>query len=576
MNKISSSCEICSGPHDTQYCMENPEQAFVEYASLSIDEARGLVSNFMASQDARLSKFEADFKQQQGEMTNKINPILKAITDRMVGPLPSETVKNLKLNVNSTSLVLSTRSYPTEYHQCSTRIHSSINAIMICSKQPDEPQDNKPESKEQGDAENINNNPPPPLDPSMSLAIEKVHKLNSILESLSLIPQSSNTKFVCTKEDDGEVMFIKIIRDHDNPLEEEDESAVMEGLEVEYFDMFPTRNELAYHIYLMSGSSLRKAYIDLNSSLNIMTHMHYNWIMRRKLEPGEDQNGIRGVRVVRFTDGSSEIAYKMSHKIEQYNSLTNMEKEHTKSMYFKNEEDREREVEYVMNKILGFYKECLELGPEYLTGLDDEGEFTKSYLLEDKQIPSLKVEELMPDVATTKEEITRWKAAKQQEAKAGSVVKQEYVSRIGLHNIGLRVDCKLEGLGLVLLRSHFIWSFSRVWDSPLACPLYFFFVLTGTFSPHPQKLPFAVTSVDGDNLPVYYSSIDLASPSPSNKHKSRNMKRSLSNEEPQAETSRLRAPKKGHIQLVLSNPETTYYMDTDFISLSKYRPLCAK
>ncbi|GJY01147.1 MAK10-like protein [Tanacetum coccineum] len=33
INKITSSCEICSGPHDTQYCMENPEQAFVEYAS---------------------------------------------------------------------------------------------------------------------------------------------------------------------------------------------------------------------------------------------------------------------------------------------------------------------------------------------------------------------------------------------------------------------------------------------------------------------------------------------------------------------------------------------------------------
>ncbi|GJY94633.1 hypothetical protein Tco_0510994 [Tanacetum coccineum] len=27
VNKITSSCEICSGPHDTQYCMENPEQA---------------------------------------------------------------------------------------------------------------------------------------------------------------------------------------------------------------------------------------------------------------------------------------------------------------------------------------------------------------------------------------------------------------------------------------------------------------------------------------------------------------------------------------------------------------------
>ncbi|GJR42604.1 MAK10-like protein [Tanacetum coccineum] len=33
VNKITSSCEICSGPHDTQYCMENPKRAFVDYAS---------------------------------------------------------------------------------------------------------------------------------------------------------------------------------------------------------------------------------------------------------------------------------------------------------------------------------------------------------------------------------------------------------------------------------------------------------------------------------------------------------------------------------------------------------------
>ncbi|GJS83520.1 hypothetical protein Tco_0750061 [Tanacetum coccineum] len=182
VNKITTSCEICSGPHDTQYCMEDPEQAFVEYASSRTDEAggkwytfkpeqnnlgdtynpswkshpnlrwrqpqnsqnnfsnppnrfqpngsipnrpfnnnpqsfnnqsnlEGLVSNFMASQDARLSKFEADFKQQQSEMTNKIDTVLKAITDRIAGALPSDTVKNMKL---STSSVLSARSYPTE------------------------------------------------------------------------------------------------------------------------------------------------------------------------------------------------------------------------------------------------------------------------------------------------------------------------------------------------------------------------------------------------------------------------------------------------------------------------------
>ncbi|GJR45776.1 hypothetical protein Tco_1313879 [Tanacetum coccineum] len=33
VKKITSSCEICSGPHDTQNCIENPEQAFVDCTS---------------------------------------------------------------------------------------------------------------------------------------------------------------------------------------------------------------------------------------------------------------------------------------------------------------------------------------------------------------------------------------------------------------------------------------------------------------------------------------------------------------------------------------------------------------
>nr|GEY11046.1 protein kinase-like domain, concanavalin A-like lectin/glucanase domain protein [Tanacetum cinerariifolium] len=69
----------------------------------------------------------------------------------------------------------------------------------------------------------------------------------------------------------------------------------------------------------------------------------------------------------------NEVAYKMPNKIEQYNSLSNLEKEHTKSVYLRNEEDKKRGVEYAMNKILGFYKECLELVPEYFTRLEDKG-----------------------------------------------------------------------------------------------------------------------------------------------------------------------------------------------------------
>ncbi|KAK3017997.1 hypothetical protein RJ639_004373 [Escallonia herrerae] len=78
-------------------------------------------------------------------------------------------------------------------------------------------------------------------------------------------------------------------------------------------------------------------------------------------------------------------------------------------------------------------------------------------------------------------------------------------------------------------------------------------VTGGSFSPHPQKLPFAVTSVDGDNCLLYYSSIHLAEHMSFNGCKGPKMKRS----ESQAEKSRMRIPMKGRIQLVLSNPEKT-------------------
>ncbi|GJS38872.1 hypothetical protein Tco_0563915 [Tanacetum coccineum] len=82
VNKVTTSCEICSGPYDIQYFMEDPEQAFVKYASSRTDEAGGA--------------------------------------------LPSDTIKNPKL---STSPVLSARSYLTIDPQCSSHPSTSINAI---------------------------------------------------------------------------------------------------------------------------------------------------------------------------------------------------------------------------------------------------------------------------------------------------------------------------------------------------------------------------------------------------------------------------------------------------------------
>ncbi|GKB20020.1 hypothetical protein Tco_0853943 [Tanacetum coccineum] len=223
VNKITTSCEICSGPHDTQYCMEDPEQAFVEYASSRIDKAgEGLVSNFMASQEARLSKFEADFKHKKSEMTNKIDTVLKAITDRLAGALLSDTIKNPILNVNTITSVLSARSYPTEDLQCLTHIHCSINAIIIHPKQQSDSHDDEPgESKEEEKdrSENTDTNPSASLEPSISFITEKVRKLHSFFKSLGLI-----------------------VKKNDDSRKEEPEAG---GLEVEYFDIFPTRSEFS-------------------------------------------------------------------------------------------------------------------------------------------------------------------------------------------------------------------------------------------------------------------------------------------------------------------------------------------
>ncbi|GJV48622.1 hypothetical protein Tco_1438834 [Tanacetum coccineum] len=269
VNKITTLCEICIGPHDTQYCMENPKQAFVEYASSRTDEAgvpnrsfnnrpqnfnnqsniEGLVSEFMASQDARLSKFEVDFKQQQGEMTNKIDTVLKAITDKIAGTLPRDTVKNLKLGTHP---VLSARSYPTMDPKCSKQVHSSINTITIHPKQQSDSRDDKTEKNEEemrNSLENHSNTSIPP-DPSIALITEKVLKFNSLFESLELVPPSPNVELVCTKEEDGDVMFIEIIPKDDNSYKEEPGPVAQE---VEYFDIFLTSSELAYHIYLMCG-----------------------------------------------------------------------------------------------------------------------------------------------------------------------------------------------------------------------------------------------------------------------------------------------------------------------------------
>ncbi|KAK7350730.1 hypothetical protein VNO77_09634 [Canavalia gladiata] len=82
-------------------------------------------------------------------------------------------------------------------------------------------------------------------------------------------------------------------------------------------------------------------------------------------------------------------------------------------------------------------------------------------------------------------------------------------------------------------------------------------VTGGNFSPRSQKIPFAVTSVDGDKYLLYYSSINLSGKLLSSKSRVTKFQRTLSMDESRSEKSRMRIPMKGRIQLVLSNPERT-------------------
>ncbi|MED6211859.1 hypothetical protein PIB30_077625 [Stylosanthes scabra] len=83
-------------------------------------------------------------------------------------------------------------------------------------------------------------------------------------------------------------------------------------------------------------------------------------------------------------------------------------------------------------------------------------------------------------------------------------------------------------------------------------------VTGGNFSPRSQKLPFAVTSVDGDKYLLYYSSINLSGKLLSCKSRVTKFQRTLSMDESRSKkSSRIRIPIKGRIQLLLSNPEKT-------------------
>ncbi|GKB33102.1 hypothetical protein Tco_0872503 [Tanacetum coccineum] len=185
---------------DSQYCMEDPEQAFVEYASSRTDEAG----------------------------------VLKAITDRIAGALPSDTVKNPKLSTSPNLRELRRR----EGQPGKKRVHF-VNSIVILNKEG--------EAKEESSMEACK-------------AEFTDHKMSEETEEV---------------ESEEEV---------DEETEDEDEEKEKER-NPKHFNIFPTMNELKYHEWLLKNPRPPwvKAKIRTGNVNNVK--LHYNWIISNRLKP---------------------------------------------------------------------------------------------------------------------------------------------------------------------------------------------------------------------------------------------------------------------------------------------------
>ncbi|GKA39174.1 MAK10-like protein [Tanacetum coccineum] len=233
VNKITSSCKICNGPHDTQYYMENPEQAFVNYASSRTDgtgsrhyqtKLEKALLDFDSHQEKRLSSLRTQLGQQQDDMISKINLLWKAVLEKLDDAPIRDTAGNPAAQMNFTN-----PSSP-------KRIHF-VNSIVILNKED--------EAKEEG-----------------------------------------NVKTSTTKHEDYEMAV-----ESKEEFEEETKDEIKEEEEdsPKHFDTLPTMKELRYHEWLLKNprpSWVKAKDLHLNLPvLEVLAHAPiYNAILDKYIE----------------------------------------------------------------------------------------------------------------------------------------------------------------------------------------------------------------------------------------------------------------------------------------------------
>ncbi|GKC57104.1 hypothetical protein Tco_1084702, partial [Tanacetum coccineum] len=279
---IELESQICSGPHDTQYCIEDPEQAFVEYTSSRTDEVGGkrftlnhgprnfndaantwkekpnfnwahtqtftnpqggsasiysssyqiklekALLDFDSHQEIRLSHLKTQLGQQQDDMIGKINLLWKTVSEKLNDASLPENV------VNS----LTPKSITAISHD--EREELQKKGIKILSKLL------SPKYLSPASINELNKNLSAP---------KRVHFVNSII--ILSADRKEGVKQENEMETDMEVD--EVIEEEESEFETDEE--VEEILEEEEddedgknFNLFPTMEELTHHEWLLKNT----------------------------------------------------------------------------------------------------------------------------------------------------------------------------------------------------------------------------------------------------------------------------------------------------------------------------------
>ncbi|GJR58304.1 hypothetical protein Tco_1500466 [Tanacetum coccineum] len=332
----------------------------------------------MASQDSSLSKFKADLKQQQSEMANKMDTVLKAITDQMTGALPSDTVKNPKLNVNSTFPVSSTRSYPTKDPQYSAHIH----------EQRDTP---RPELKKPTPIDKVgpcrNDEEIEWLDVEEPLDLVDTSK-ESVYESLiKEMPKCSlNCDFRIKKGDPRNLKIPCMIGHKFTAKAYIDVDLPMNIMSLAYYNSIK-KNRYEYrgrnfvglgrdiHVFVGNMSYIMDFTILENIEANIDPSLSHVVFGRPFIEIAclaiNRKHGL-----MTFTDEIKEVTFKTPYKDLERSELSSKGHNLLSSRIILSEDDYDRGCRKPSDLEDGIYRDTTKLGPEYLTEMDDEGEVT--------------------------------------------------------------------------------------------------------------------------------------------------------------------------------------------------------